>query len=132
MAVDTSDLAARPTTAAAVNDPAFSGGATPEGILHLLGNVMEWTATESDCSSVCETVSVNFTDLSNCQNTCTAPRWNGTLPTTLLIRGWSWNAGQITLPPGPEAYWHTPLVEILIAEATTVREDLGFRCALSR
>ncbi len=132
MALDAPDAPLRPAAAVAVDDPAYAGGATPEGILHLLGNVMEWTATESDCSSVCETVRVDFTDLSDCQNTCVNGSWDGTSPTTLLIRGWSWNAGQIVLPPDSESGWHTPLVEVLIAEATTTREDLGFRCALGR
>lgn len=132
MVVDTPTPTTRPTNMVTVDDPAFSSGATPEEVLHLLGNVMEWTATESNCTDTCETVSVNYIDLSNCQNTCTASQWNGTMPTTLLIRGWSWNSGQITLPPGPATEWHTPLVEVVIAEATTVREDLGFRCARSR
>lgn len=34
---------------AAVDDPAFSGGATPDGIRDLLGNAREWTTTPTNC-----------------------------------------------------------------------------------
>ena len=33
-----------------VDDPRFAAGATPEGVMHLLGNAREWTSTPGSCS----------------------------------------------------------------------------------
>ncbi len=38
-----------PSALAKVNDPAYQAGATPEGIMHLLGNAAEWTSTPASC-----------------------------------------------------------------------------------
>lgn len=38
-----------PTQLVAVDAKAFADGASPEGVMHLIGNVAEWTATPSKC-----------------------------------------------------------------------------------
>lgn len=89
-----------------VDDPAFAGGATPERIMHLLGNVSEWTATPAGCGVTC------------------AQRWDGQTATALERRGWGW--ANAFIRPGTAT---SPLAEVQPTEASYADIDIGFRCA---
>ncbi len=95
-----------PTGAAAVSDAAYQAGATPEGIMHLLGNAAEWTATPAGCGVTC------------------ARRWDGILPEALERRGWGW--ANAFIRPGAAT---SPLAEALDTDASYADIDIGFRCA---
>lgn len=94
---------ASPTKTVSVADLAFRSGATPEGIMHLLGNVSEWTVGTESCQEsayMCSTV------------------WDGVREVrTVYTRGGSWKSDLVT-----PAYYDAldPLV---------VDNSIGFRCA---
>jgi Sulfatase-modifying factor enzyme 1/TIR domain len=90
-----------------VNDTRFARDATPEGIVHLVGNAREWTATPADCSPS--------------QYRCSR-RWDATGPVNaLVIRGNGW-----------EDPWH-PITgsDALRSDPAEPDADTGFRCASS-
>jgi formylglycine-generating enzyme required for sulfatase activity len=98
--------ASAPAAAVPVNDPAFAAGATAEGIMHLLGNVWEWTLTPAYCGAAC------------------TERWDGQQAAALELRGWGWASAHLTRDT-----WATAITEAQPAEASVADIDIGFRCA---
>jgi hypothetical protein len=99
-----------PDSPVGVNDPRFRSGTTPDGLMHMLGNLSEWTSTPIDC-----------TDPYTC-----AQAWDGSRPATLHTKGFSW------LTPY-ESMTAQPLAESIPSLGSfTVVADTGFRCAVSR
>jgi hypothetical protein len=98
-----------PERTVAVNAAAYALGATPEGIMHLIGNVSEWTRTPSACDD---------------PYTC-APLWDGEARiNSLIVRGLNW---QVTLPPNAPLL---PVTEHLpVTPNYTLDPQIGFRCA---
>ncbi|MCE7980087.1 MAG: TIR domain-containing protein [Caldilinea sp. CFX5] len=97
---------------AAVNDPAFRAGSTPEGIMHLLGNVSEWTSTPLTCFNPYD---------------CPVP-WNGIVKvSTLYQRGYSYLSYLAT----SEMERADPAIATRSApwSPDDRSPDLGFRCA---
>jgi len=94
-----------PTGPVAADDPAFAAGATPEGVMHLVGNVWEWTSTPHLCRDTpydCPTL------------------WNGTDKVqALFLRGMSWTHDL------------APVTYALDASPIHTANDIGFRCARS-
>lgn len=90
-----------PDALTAVNDPAYQSGATPDGIMHLVGNAAEWTATPASCerSAYC------------------SEKWNG--EDGVIVRGGSYtdDAGGLQLITAAWVYSGEP------------NRDIGFRCA---
>ncbi len=97
-----------PEGAIAVDDPEFLDGATPEGVMHMIGNMLEWTSTPADCED---------------PYTCTP--WDGrSAIDALLMRGLGWNTAYTPSNPIP------PIIEGIPANAAFAQvEDVGFRCA---
>jgi len=94
-----------PTHTVPVDDQRFSAGSTPEGIMHLLGNVSEWTASTEDCDR----------DRYRCTMI-----WKGQKEvSTVYKRGGSWESMLVT----PTYYDST---DPLFANNST-----GFRCSQS-
>jgi formylglycine-generating enzyme required for sulfatase activity len=88
---------------ASVFGGASAGGATPEGVTHLLGNAKEWTATPSGCKPTIHT----------CANV-----WDGRRPLRAVdTRGRGFDE-QLAAVSQPDE-----------AEPSTFAADLGFRCA---
>ncbi len=100
----------QPEGAVAVDDPEFLDGATPEGVMHMIGNMIEWTSTPADCED---------------PYTCTP--WNGrSAIDALQMRGLGWNTAYTPSNPTP------PIIEGIPAIADFAQaEDVGFRCASS-
>ncbi|MFZ1597693.1 MAG: SUMF1/EgtB/PvdO family nonheme iron enzyme, partial [Anaerolineae bacterium] len=94
-----------PTSSVATNAPAFVAGATPEGVMHLVGNVWEWTST----SHLCEDTPYQCPVL-----------WNGRDKVqALFLRGMSWTHDL------------APVTYALAASPIQAANDFGFRCARS-
>lgn len=95
-----------PDRTVAVGDEAFAAGATPEGIMHLLGNVSEWTAATEACKD----------DPYRCPTI-----WDGVKEVKrIYTRGGSWSSSVLILP----AYFDK--VDPLLTD-----NAIGFRCAQS-
>jgi formylglycine-generating enzyme required for sulfatase activity len=94
-----------PTGPVAADDPVFAAGATPEGIMHMIGNVWEWTSTSHLCKDTpydCPTL------------------WNGRDKVqALFLRGMSWTHDL------------APVTYALDASPIVAANDFGFRCARS-
>lgn len=91
----------------AVDDPAFRLGSTSDEVMHLFGNVAEWTSTLYDCADpyTCDQV------------------WDGVSPASLLTKGYSW------LTP-LEAMSSQPMADsVSFITSFTILADIGFRCA---
>ncbi len=69
-----------PSGTAKVSD--FTNGATPEGVMHMLGNVAQWTASPSKQGNAC---------YPNC------PLWDGSEAIALDVRGRGWNGPNVSL-----------------------------------
>lgn len=94
-----------PTHTVPVDDRLFSAGSTPEGVMHLLGNVSEWTAASEDCND----------DRYGC-----AMIWKGQKEvSTVYKRGGSWQSMLVTPT-------HYDSSDPLLVDNST-----GFRCAQS-
>jgi formylglycine-generating enzyme required for sulfatase activity len=86
-----------------VDEPAYITGSTPDGIMHMLGNVSEWTSTTDTCKE----------SAYSCRND-----WDGEDEViTVYIRGGSWNSDLVSL-----AYYDS-------ADPLIVDNSIGFRCA---
>jgi formylglycine-generating enzyme required for sulfatase activity len=98
----------RPPPLARVDDPAFAGGETPEGMTHLVGNVREFTSTPLRCRPS--------------PYTC-ATRWSEDDPSVMLAsRGGGTEEGPKPLDGR----------DVLAVDATAWSGITGFRCARSR
>ncbi|MCK6580872.1 MAG: SUMF1/EgtB/PvdO family nonheme iron enzyme [Anaerolineae bacterium] len=98
-----------PASPVAVNDSRFQQGATSEGLMHLFGNLAEWTSTPTDCA-----------DPYACEQ-----EWDGVRPAALHTKGFSW------LTPY-ESMTAQPLAESIPAlTGFTFVADTGFRCAVT-
>jgi formylglycine-generating enzyme required for sulfatase activity len=88
-----------------VGDPRLGAGATPEGVIGMVGNVSEWTSTPVTCERTpyaCPTL------------------WDGRVKVDVLeVRGSSF---AVTAEP---VTWSSP------QEPTRAAEEVGFRCARS-
>jgi formylglycine-generating enzyme required for sulfatase activity len=99
-----------PRQPVAVDARAFAGGATGEGVMHLIGNVWEWMSTPSDC----------VPNAYRC-----ARMWNGREQIlTLDVRGYGFQ-DKVTSLDQPTKYGATP------SEPSVSRPEVGFRCARS-
>ncbi len=103
--VNMSITAAR-TALVAVDDPAFAPGATPEGIMHLLGNAAEWTTTPGSCDA---------------EPYC-AQVWDGVADTLLAVRG-----GSVSDAIGG-VYPMTQTIFVSAFTLTLSHAEIGFRC----
>ena len=93
------------TALASASADRFAAGATPEGIVDLVGNAAEWTATPGQCKA-------RLYD-------CPQP-WNGVDKVgTLGVRGSSF----LSAPD--------PVTLVVYQEAFQQKDDVGFRCAHS-
>jgi formylglycine-generating enzyme required for sulfatase activity len=102
------DYAFFPGGTVAVNDAAFAGGDTPEGIRHLVGNVSEWTQTASTCR-----------DLYDCPS-----EWDAkTRVAALEVRGFGW------VDDYRDSGSPVPIAVPNSMASDTVMDSLGFRCA---
>jgi formylglycine-generating enzyme required for sulfatase activity len=98
-----------PDGAVRVDDPAYAEGATPDGLMHMLGNTREWTATPADCED------------------CAV--WDGVgrvASGALVIRDIGWATTQINIADPAN-----PLLQTFPADPALNDIDLGFRCASS-
>jgi hypothetical protein len=106
-----------------VNDSRYLAGSSREGsIMHLVGNVWEWTATPID------PYSNGFCDY---QNSC-ARTWDGSgVVETLMLRGYGYES---VVPPEIDLDGES-VPSILLGVPTqagfNLIPDVGFRCALS-
>lgn len=91
---------------AAVADPTFAPGATPEGIMHLLGNVAEWTLTPAICEA---------------EPYC-AEMWDGVTDTLLAVRG-----GSVSDSIG-QVYPMTQTTFVSALRMGSSQAEIGFRC----
>lgn len=104
----------RPDGLVAVDDPAFTDGATPapeEGIMHLLGNAAEWTSTPLACMDA--------------PYACTALPWDGTSTSSapsVFVRGMHF---EDQLIPGIQ---YNGLMNWDLAEPDSASPNVGFRC----
>jgi formylglycine-generating enzyme required for sulfatase activity len=87
-----------------VDSAAFSGGDSPDGIEHLMGNVREWTATQA---------SYNGKEVVVLQG-----NWNGLDPVnTVAIVGGGYEDNGVSI-----------LKLLTVGDPTTNDEETGFRC----
>lgn len=100
-----------PSGPVAVDDVSFSDDVTPEGVLHLLGNVQEWTGTPAACQDDPYGCDVVWDNQEKVQ--------------ALFVRGWAWNDN---LDPTRDEQALTDALDLWPIEA---RENVGFRCAYS-
>jgi formylglycine-generating enzyme required for sulfatase activity len=89
-----------------VEDPAFAGGKSVEGVFHLLGNVSEWTTTPKGCDSY------------PCQDPWAL---GSTAPVSLRVVGHSMR----------EQILVDRTFEFIATEPTFRDGEIGFRCARS-
>jgi len=106
-----------------VNDPRYVGGSSREGsIMHLVGNVWEWTATSID------PYSDGFCDY---QNSC-VQTWDGSgVVETLMLRGYGYES--VVLPEIDLDGESVPsiLKGVPTQAGFNLIPDVGFRCASS-